>query len=176
MYIDKNILIDYYYNKNLSSNEIAKKLGYSGRWVLKSMIHHNLRRRNRSESLKNKSKDFHKDGCLCMACRMKRGELSGENNPMWNCYGESNPNWNGGTTKINKLIRNSKQYTKWRDSVYKRDNYTCQNCGARCGNGKRINLNAHHIKEFSKYPLLIFDIDNGITLCENCHREVHNLV
>ena len=55
---------------------------------------------------------------------------------------------------------------KWRQDVWKRDNFTCQCCG------KTINdivLNAHHIRNFSDCEELRYDVDNGITLCEECH-------
>ena len=68
----------------------------------------------------------------------------------------------------NKDYRQSKQYRDWRTSVFERDGYKCQICGQVGGS-----LNAHHIKTFKDYPSLRFDIDNGITLCEECHREVH---
>ena len=64
--------------------------------------------------------------------------------------------------------RNTKEYSEWRESVYKRDKYTCQICKKVGGN-----LNAHHIKEYAKFPELRFEIDNGITLCEECHRKIH---
>lgn len=82
--------------------------------------------------------------------------------------GDKHYNWKGGITPINKKIRNSLEYRLWRKSVYERDNYTCIWCGVK-GNGK--NLNADHIKPFSLYPELRFAIDNGRTLCIDCHRK-----
>lgn len=79
--------------------------------------------------------------------------------------GEKSRFWKGGITPINKSIRNSFEYKLWRESVFKRDNWTCIWCGARGGK-----LNADHIKRFSEYPELRFALDNGRTLCEFCHR------
>ena len=83
--------------------------------------------------------------------------------------GSKAPNWKGGLTPIKEAIRNSANHKNWRISVFQRDNYTCQKCGAKSGNGKKVVLNAHHIKEFSLYPDLRFEVSNGITLCEPCH-------
>jgi hypothetical protein len=87
-----------------------------------------------------------------------------------NLRGELHFNWKGGRTSKNQLIRTSFEYKLWRKSVFERDNYTCIWCGARCGNGKEVILNADHIKPFSLYPELRFAIDNGRTLCVPCHR------
>ncbi len=85
--------------------------------------------------------------------------------------GENCHLWKGGITPINRKIRQSLEYKLWRESVFKRDNFTCIWCGARNGNGKKIILNADHIKPFALFPELRFAIDNGRTLCVDCHRK-----
>lgn len=82
--------------------------------------------------------------------------------------------WKGGLTNQNRLLRNSVQVSIWRTLVFRRDNYTCCTCNARNGNGKKIYLEAHHIKSWSQYPELRFDVNNGITLCKECHRMTDN--
>ena len=77
-------------------------------------------------------------------------------------------NWKGGVTPLNEKIRHSLEMNQWRRAVFERDNYTCQFCKARNGNGKKIILNADHIKPFSKFPELRFDVNNGRTLCFEC--------
>jgi hypothetical protein len=68
-------------------------------------------------------------------------------------------------------LRKSVEYAKWRTSVYERDSYTCQKC-----NKSGIKLNAHHIKPFKQYPDLRLEQSNGITLCEECHKKVHQSI
>jgi len=72
-----------------------------------------------------------------------------------------------------KIWRTRVEYKSWRESVFKRDNWTCQKCGAKSGNGKTIYLHPHHILNFAEYPELRFDVNNGITLCRKCHKEFH---
>lgn len=55
----------------------------------------------------------------------------------------------------------------WRNEVLKRDGHKCAECGS------ENNLQAHHIYEWSEYPALRIDVDNGITLCGNCHHKEH---
>jgi len=77
--------------------------------------------------------------------------------------------WRGGICPKNALIRSSLEYKLWRKSVFERDNYTCIWCGVRSGKGIAVILHADHIKPFAYYPELRFALDNGRTLCKECH-------
>ena len=61
-------------------------------------------------------------------------------------------------------------YRQWRKKVLERDGYKCQKCGS------TEKLNVHHIKSFAEFPDEREKIENGITLCEKCHRKLHGLV
>jgi 5-methylcytosine-specific restriction endonuclease McrA len=81
-----------------------------------------------------------------------------------------------------KEIRESDQCKEWVCAVFERDDYTCQCC-------KRTNtfLNAHHIKPFAQIIrennittyeeamvcAELWDVGNGVTLCEKCHKKKH---
>lgn len=85
--------------------------------------------------------------------------------------GANGTNWKGGITHESYRMRRSGRYADWRTQVFKRDHYTCQFCKARSQKGSRVVLNADHIKPFAFYPELRFDVSNGRTLCEPCHRQ-----
>lgn len=89
------------------------------------------------------------------------------------CQGEKHWNWKGGITKESEKIRCSMEYKQWRDAVFKRDNWSCVICGDRnyLGRIRTLVLNADHIKSFAHYPKLRFDINNGRTLCLDCHQK-----
>ena len=90
--------------------------------------------------------------------------------PPWNkgkklpsISGELNPAWKGGTKSENDKQRAKfRRYTQ--KTVFERDDYTCQICNTRGGS-----LQVDHIKGWSKYPELRFEISNCRTLCMACH-------
>ena len=84
--------------------------------------------------------------------------------------GENHWNWKGGITQDNYIERNTVRYRQWREAVYQRDGWTCQDCGDHC---QKKNIVAHHIKYFSEYPELRYEVANGKTLCRPCHIEIH---
>lgn len=74
--------------------------------------------------------------------------------------------WQGGVSKENRRLRTGLGYKIWREAVFSRDDYTCQECKARGGE-----LNADHIKPFALFPEFRLELSNGRTLCVPCHRK-----
>ncbi len=129
-----------------------------------------------SEKAKLKLSSLMKESWKNGTLKSKEGCNKGGRNP--SMIGELNPNWKGGTTKLIFKIRALPEMKKWREGVFKRDNYVCVEC-----NKKKRNINADHILPLS---IIIFndniksivealmnkkiwDIENGQTLCEECH-------
>jgi len=101
------------------------------------------------------------------------------------CYhkwhiGKNSPVWTDNYRKsFRQRIMELKEYKDWRFKVFKRDGFTCRECLKYSG------VEAHHIKSMSsvlrenKVKTIedarnckeLWDIKNGITLCEECHRK-----
>lgn len=97
-------------------------------------------------------------GINCKECFIE--SISGSNSYMWN----------ENLTDEERIIgRDYPEYSQWRKDVFGRDNYTCQCCGKSEGR----DLIAHHLDAYHWCIEKRTDIDNGITLCENCHNEFH---
>lgn len=71
-----------------------------------------------------------------------------------------------GISTENEKQRKSVAYKKWRTRVFERDNYTCQECHEKGGY-----LHADHIKPFALFPELRTNVENGRTLCVDCHKK-----
>ena len=98
--------------------------------------------------------------------------------------GEKNHFWKGGIVLLTRQIRRNFKYRQWTSDIFHRDDFTCQDCG-QIG----YKLNAHHIKSFSSimqyYEITtleealeceeLWNINNGITLCEECHKKIHGI-
>lgn len=102
--------------------------------------------------------DF-KIGVRCMKCGHEK--ISGENSPHYKPHLSE---------EHRRIGRNDVLVRRWRTSVFERDNYTCAGCGVR-GNGV---LNAHHLFSYDKYKTMRYEKLNGVTLCEECHKDFHN--
>ena len=76
--------------------------------------------------------------------------------------------WNFGKGTISsqsELARKCLENRLWRKAIFERDNFSCRECGKIGGE-----LHAHHVKPFAYFTELRYAIDNGITLCHNCHK------
>lgn len=92
---------------------------------------------------------------LCFECRNR------------SLVGSGNPNYRSGT--FSNIIYSKEEYKKWRNTVRKRDSFTCKLCGS----SKRGVMDAHHIYSKAEFPTLVFEEVNGITLCKQCHRKTY---
>lgn len=79
--------------------------------------------------------------------------------------------WNyTGATPLNELLRHGAKWQIWRNIVFLRDNFTCQNPNCKfCNNKVGVKLHPHHIKPLALYTDLVYDINNGITYCAEFH-------
>lgn len=87
-----------------------------------------------------------------------------------NCYdksGKNNPNYKNG--HFLREFYNTIEYKKWKLSVFERDKRTCQLCNKEV----KHTGNAHHIFPKRDFPELVYNLDNGITLCKECHRLIN---
>jgi 5-methylcytosine-specific restriction endonuclease McrA len=107
--------------------------------------------------------------CGCIAKDLRYEKLSLNKTKLWD-------------TKYSdfiRRIRTTTSYLKWKNAVMERDQYKCQDCF--CDNPPRLDV--HHIiplKEIIQNHVIetyaqaldcemIWDTDNGITLCKKCH-------
>ena len=118
--------------------------------------------------------------------KIRRGNLGKHIGEKCGVYGIRRPgekagNWKGGITSLHKSIRNLSENKQWRSDVFQRDKFTCQIC-------EQVGhiLHSHHIKPFAQIleenninSLIeaqlcneLWDIDNGITLCKDCHNNL----
>jgi 5-methylcytosine-specific restriction endonuclease McrA len=85
--------------------------------------------------------------------------------------GENHPSWKHEITREERLFqRNYPEYREWRTKVFERDNFTCQFCGI-----KGAKLEAHHLDGYNWCKEKRIDVDNGKTLCEECHNDFHSI-
>jgi len=70
-------------------------------------------------------------------------------------------------SKIFKPSTSREVQPELRKLVFERDNWTCIKC-------KEVkNLHCHHIDPVVNNPIESADINNCVTLCKNCHKEIH---
>ena len=121
----------------------------------------------------NRRSEIHTDCCNdCKKYKIVETSKSKYGVPFYVCTqnkkGDKNPRWKGGVA-YHRQERATFEYIDWRKAVFIRNDYTCQCCGAKNGNGHTVELNAHHVRNWKDNPSVRYDVDNGITLCSPCH-------
>lgn len=71
--------------------------------------------------------------------------------------------------KFNDWRDYNRAHILWAEAVKARDGRKCQRRG--CGSKERVH--AHHRNNAADFRDLRLDVNNGVTLCENCHIEFH---
>jgi len=207
-------LIEFYINKKLTITNISKLYNCSYITIQRRLKEFkiNIRRQGWQQyyHFKGKNNPNFKGGLpSCLDCHKQLSRrdakrcktcmgvyLSGKNSHMYgkNLSGINSPRYIDGRTSIARRIRRLKEDENWRTEVFKRDNYTCQECFKRGSN-----LNSHHVNKF-KYILSDFlkeydqfspiedkdslvrlaikykpfwNLNNGKTLCTACHKLEH---
>ncbi|MDK0569621.1 HNH endonuclease signature motif containing protein [Clostridium perfringens] len=169
-------------NKDFYCSEKCKNMGYSKKYSGKNSHKYSRITVNCSicnkEITRNKYEINKPKYNFCsFECKAKgiKKFYSGENSPMYGrerleLRGEKNPNYNPNKTreqrqKDRKLLEN----TNWIKDILKRDKYICKCCGKK-GN----NMVAHHLDGYNWCKEKRYDIHNGVTLCQKCHKEFHS--
>lgn len=94
--------------------------------------------------------------------------------------GEKNGRWQGGKTRLSSRIHNLNLYYEWRKAIFKRDKYRC----VLCNKPSKGDIEADHktpaaqLLTFFKIETIeeainclpLWDINNGRTLCKECHK------
>lgn len=190
----KELLEDMYVNKMMTTRKIGKEIGLSytkvGEWLKENnipirygseaiktqWINNEERRKQASEIAKVKLNSTETREKLKEIMQTedykKKQSLSklGSKNGMWRVCGENHPKWDSNRTheKRCKERKTTKDHI-WRSTVFARDNRCC----CKCGKNKGVKMVVHHINSYDIHENQRYDIDNGIVMCENCHKDFH---
>jgi hypothetical protein len=142
----RNSLLGYKHSEKARSNMSKGKMGHYVSNETKLKI-----------SMSHKGKPSHNKGRPMPEAQKEKLRLT--NKIRWDLLGRK---------QDKRPLHNCSLYNNWTKVILKRDNYTCTKCKKLGGT-----LNAHHIKSFINYPELRYDLNNGITLCHKCHKQIH---
>ena len=202
LYENRAWFIEQYEVLGQSFRDIAKKFCIALRTVARwAHIHGMAIRRGPWEYLSGSRSPHWRGGLVRrkMTCQKCGGTKAFTAKTCRKCQdkaGGKNPNWRG-TADIRILIRQW-CHDYWRPAVFARDGHRC----SLCGDDRGGNLNAHHRVKLSRLIVEILAergvdihsmnpenrakiagelcldpriqaIDNGVTICEECHRKTH---
>jgi len=191
-----------YQERELGYRQIADRADCGLKTIQRWMKNHGIESRNPEDYSRQTGEDNANWKGGKPSCDECGKEISWQSEKCIDCYtsnisGENNPNYKG-KANLNGILR-TKCKNHWRPKVFARDGYECKKCGDDSGG----NLNAHHIRPFYKIvdeyldtnnidatemsakdritlaeniykSTEISNIDNGVTLCGDCHDSVHS--
>lgn len=203
-YEDREWLRSRYEDRGMSLRQIAAEAQCGLRTIARWMATHNISTRDNLSaialrpSFKGPDSPHWKGGHHCSSCGAPNPNRGSKRcRPCHTAYsrGPNNPNWKG-LADVMTLVRQW-SFDNWRPRVFERDRFTCQ----KCGDDRGGNLHAHHIEPLSilvdrkrswlrpdltsptgRWAFVqrllvdpdITSIENGVTLCEDCHRDAHD--
>ena len=119
---------------------------------------------------------------MCHDCKLK--SFVGKNSSRYK-HGNYTKTTEIGRSKILET-RKFPEYKAWRKEVLAKDKYICQICFSN-GHGLEGKLEAHHLIPWADIMLKnnidslesmknckeLWDVNNGVTFCKSCHKDVH---
>jgi 5-methylcytosine-specific restriction endonuclease McrA len=69
-------------------------------------------------------------------------------------------------------LMNTTRWRKLRKRILERDDFHCQRCFIKYKILTKTNLEVHHIKPRHKYPELVYDETNLVTICKTCNLQI----
>jgi len=117
------------------------------------------------------------NGWVCKSCRNTgkkwSQELKEKHSLRLHQYYGTKPGWREESGDFTERQLHEKELKTWSKKIREINEWTCQYCGKKEKDRKK--MHAHHIFSVSKHIELSLNINNGICLCEDCHKYEHKI-
>lgn len=84
--------------------------------------------------------------------------------------GQAHPRWNPELADEDRKYARCPEHQAWSKQVLRRDKWRCVACGV------GGSVHAHHLRSYRLHPEIRSDLNNGATVCPDCHRAYHSHV
>jgi len=179
---------EYYLKRAIKNNKTCKSCAKKGTTLTeehKGKLSKSLKGKNKGKKLGSLSEETKRKMSLATKGK-KRGPLSEETRRKISIsktgkklgpYSEEHRRnislGQGGDGILDKDRFNHSKLGTWSLDVRKRDDYICQHCHLD-GIPNAGEIEAHHIVSKSLFPQYAYDLDNGQSLCKECHSIEHH--
>lgn len=165
LYRERSWLIEQL-SAGLTAQQMAEKAGCSVEAIKKWVYNHKLNLNKCKPGTKNPwNKGFR--GAYVLNLTSEQRQQRRERAKLFTRRGADSHFWKGGVTEERVAIG---AWTRTiAPQIHEKFDFTCQKCGIRGGQ-----LHAHHLLPVYSHPEQAYDFDNLVSVCENCHRQIHN--